>query len=97
MTARREQPRDARRFPWLVSCFYGDPMAAPRRGGRDVVDLRTRREPGGLAIETQHASRVSADIEVAAGKSRADIGRIVCAGPDGGVVLIRTDGGWVQT
>jgi hypothetical protein len=50
-------------WKWKVRFYYADHVQAPKR-------------PGELAIETVHADAVSLGMELAAGNSRDDIGRI---------------------
>jgi hypothetical protein len=52
-----------RGWDWVVRCYYGDNVRPPRTAG-------------GLAIETVHRGDSSKDVEVAAARSRADIGAI---------------------
>jgi hypothetical protein len=49
------------RYRWVVTCYYTDDVEPPKR-------------PGGLAIETVHATESSRDVEVLAAQSRPDIG-----------------------
>lgn len=51
-------------WDWRVSMYYGDGARPPR-------------QPGHLAIETVHKGESSRDTELAAARSRADLGRIV--------------------
>jgi len=47
----------------MVRCYYAGDVRAPK-------------VPGGLAIETVHATDSSKDMEVQAGRARPDIGEI---------------------
>jgi len=51
------------RWKWRCRFYYNDMVEFPR-------------VPGELAIETVHTDDFSKDIEVDAGRSRSDIGRI---------------------
>lgn len=51
------------RWSWMVRCYY-------------AADVRPPKRPGELAIETVHATDSSKDMEVQAGRARADIGEI---------------------
>jgi hypothetical protein len=51
------------KWKWRVTCYYADNVKPPKK-------------PDELAIRTMHATDSSKDMEVAAGKSRSDIGRI---------------------
>lgn len=50
-------------FPYRMRAYYAD-------------DVKPPKVPGALAIETQHKTEASLNIEVAAARSRSDIGRI---------------------
>lgn len=54
---------DPEGWRYLVRGYYAD-------------DVKPPKVPGALAFETKHKSETSRDIEVAAARSRADIGRI---------------------
>jgi len=51
------------KWEWSVRCWYGSGVKRPKT-------------PFGLAIETVHVGTLSRDMEIAAGKSREDIGQI---------------------
>jgi len=63
-----------RTWDYSVRCFYGKYAEPPRI-------------PGSLAIETVHVGTHSRDMEIEAGKSRKDIGRI-------DVRDLQSDGPW---
>jgi hypothetical protein len=51
-------------WPWRCTFYYSDDVHPPK-------------PPGGLAIQTVHRDTSSRDVELSAGRSRGDIGRIV--------------------
>jgi hypothetical protein len=62
---------DMRLYPYRCSFFYGTdgPKNLPWKKGE-------------LAISTKHKSLSSAQVDIAAGLQRPEIGRIVATGPD---------------
>ena len=50
-------------WKWTVRCYYAN-------------DVKPPKVPGDLAIETRHKTDASKEMEVRAGESRSDIGRV---------------------
>lgn len=69
MDSKARRILDSHGSKWWAAGFYGP-------GGRKGGKGRPGEREGDLAIETVHASQSSRDIEVAALRSRPDIGRI---------------------
>jgi hypothetical protein len=57
-------------WDYVVRCYYVDHLTRSEDGSFG-------KRPGELAIETRHKGESSKDMEVAAGESRSDIGRVV--------------------
>ena len=55
--------------PYKMAAYYG---SGGRKGGKG----RPGEREGDLAIQTEHASESSRAVEVAAARSRTDIGRV---------------------
>lgn len=72
-------------YDWLVANYY-------------ACDVKPPKQPGGLAIETVHKGLGSRDVEIAASKSRADLGRIVVTEihGSGSFTLLREGDEWVR-
>lgn len=51
------------KWDWQVTCYYSDKAQPPR-------------VPGELAIQTVHVGEASRDVEIAAARSRPEIGTI---------------------
>lgn len=65
--------RDEKSFPWIVTCYYGSGILG--------IERYKHSQPGDIAVETQHATESSAQMDFSASVSQPEIGLVVMIGP----------------